>query len=87
MRQYQQAIEQQPNHRLAHFQIGRILVARNRHQEAIEYFRRDTDPQDEQTPLVLFGLATAYAGSGNAAGRSGTARKAREQAASMGQRS
>lgn len=85
-RHYRFAIENKPNYRPAHFHLGRVMLARNRNREAIDIFSKAIGPEDEQTPLLLFGLATAYAGLGDRQRSLSYAREARQRAVSFGQK-
>ena len=85
MQHYRAALESRPGYRLAAFRLARAMLAKGRSKEAIEFFLASVSPEDEQTPLYMFGLATAYAESGERKTALSFARKAREKALSLRQ--
>lgn len=85
MRHYRLAIENKPDYRLAHFHLGRMLVNRKNYSEGIEHLLRTLAPEDENTPGYLYAVASAYARSGDRETALRYGRKAREQAAALGQ--
>jgi tetratricopeptide (TPR) repeat protein len=84
-RYFQLAIENQPDHRLAHFHLGQLLVHRNDYAGAIEHFSTILDPEDDRTPGFLYALAATHARSGRRDKALEIARTARRKAAAMGQ--
>jgi len=85
VRHYRQAIENKPDYRLAHFHLGRILVNRKNYSEGLEHLLKTLSPEDESTPGFLYAVASAYARSGDRESALRYGRKAREQAAALGQ--
>ena len=85
MQHYRAALESRPGYRLAAFRLARTMLAKGRSKEAIEFFLTSISPEDEQTPLYMFGLATAYAESGERKTALSFGRKAREKALSLRQ--
>ena len=79
------ALENDPHSRLAHFTLGRILQGRGKNREAIDHFLKTLKIDDEMTPLFLFTLSDAYARAGKLQKAIQFARKARQQAISLGQ--
>jgi tetratricopeptide (TPR) repeat protein len=77
---YRLALENNPAYRLAEFRLGRAMLARGDARQAIEFFLASISPEDEQTALYMFGLATAYAESGAHDKAVFFGRKAREKA-------
>ena len=55
--QYRQAVESQPTFRLARFNLGRMLIALGRPDEAIVELEKLTEPRDAEAPRYLFALA------------------------------
>ncbi len=84
IQQYRRALENRPNYRLAYFYLGRMMLVQNKPADAVQCFLKSLVPQDEQTPLYLFGLATAYSASGDHERAISCARKARQQATALG---
>jgi tetratricopeptide (TPR) repeat protein len=82
---YREAIRNRPNYRMAHFNLGRILVHRGRISDAIEHLLQTLEPEDESTPLYLYGLAAAYARAGDREKALRFMRDARQKAAALGQ--
>jgi protein O-GlcNAc transferase len=82
---YRKAIERQPNYPLAHFHIGRILANQKKYDEAISHFLMTLSPEDESTPTYLYALSATYARAGNREEALRCGRRAREQAAALGQ--
>ncbi len=85
IRQYRRALENKPNYRPANFYLGRMMLVQNRPNDAVQFFLESLVPQDEQTPLYLFGLATAYSALGDRERAVSCARNARRQATALGQ--
>ena len=83
--QYHKALENRPNYQQAYFFLGRAMLVQNKPADAIGFFIKSLVPEDEHTPLYLFGLATAYAALGDQEQAISRARKARLQAAALGQ--
>lgn len=82
---YRKAIANNPGYRLAHFHLGRVLTNRRQYQEAIQHFQKTLQPEDENTAGFMYGLAAAYARSGDRASGLRYAREALRLAASQGQ--
>jgi type IV pilus biogenesis/stability protein PilW len=82
---YVKAVERQPNFPLAHFSIGKILANQRKYNEAISHFLLSLNPESERTPTYLYALAATYARAGNREEALKYGRKAREQAAALGQ--
>jgi len=85
MRHYRAALESRPGYRLAAFRLARAMLSKGRPKESIEFFLASISPEDEQTPLYMFGLATAYAESGERKAALSFGRRAKEKALSLGQ--
>ena len=62
---YRQAIDNEPEYRLAHFQLGRILVNQGRNWEAVTHFQKILVPEDEDTPGYQYALGIAYIRAGD----------------------
>ena len=58
-RHYRAAIEFNPNLRLARFNLARLLIARGQPGEGAAELEKIRTPEDDQTPLYLYVLATA----------------------------
>lgn len=71
MEQYRLVVQRQPGFRLARFHFARLLLDQKRNSEARDALLGALAPEDEQTPLYLLALATAYH-------RSGEGRQAKE---------
>jgi predicted Zn-dependent protease len=82
---YHKALQNKPNHRVAHFNLGRILVNRGKTGEAIEHFVQTLTPEDENTPGYLYALGAAYAHSGDRASALRYIKDARSKAQALGQ--
>jgi predicted Zn-dependent protease len=82
---YRAAIENKPNFRMAHFQLGRLLLAKKRTTEAIAELSQTLTPEDADTPRFLYGLGVAYAEAGDYANAERYLRSAGQRAASLGQ--
>lgn len=63
--EYRRAVESRPSFRLARFNMARLLVAERRFDAAISEMERILEPQDEETPRYLFGLAVAHVHAGH----------------------
>ncbi len=85
LREFQDAVQNRPNYRLAHFHIGRILANQEKYDEAISHFMKTLVPADEETPRYLYALGATYARAGDISSALRYARAAREEAASRGQ--
>ena len=82
---YLKALHHQPNHRRVHFNLGRVLQKRGRHQEAIDHFLKTITVEDQNTPFLMYTLADAYARIGNVQKAIDYARQAKKEALSLGQ--
>ena len=82
---YRAAVENKPNYRLAHFHLGRLLLSRGKNGDAIAHFLQTITPEDESTPGFMYGLAAAYARSGERDKALHYALEARKRAANLGQ--
>ena len=82
---YRQAVESQPTFRLARFNLGRMLLALGRTDEAILEFEKLKQPRDAEAPRYLFALATAYVRAGRKDEGIGWASDARTLALAHGQ--
>src|SRR5262249_39911155 len=85
LHEFEEAVKNRPNYRLAHFHIGRILANEKRYDEAIQHLLKTLVPEDEETPRYLYALAATYARAGDLPSALKYARTAREQAVSRGQ--
>ena len=81
------ALENDPHSRLAHFTLGRILQSRGKNSEAIDHFLKTLKIDDEMTPLFLFTVSDSYARAGKPQKAIQFAKRARQQAISLGQTS
>ena len=59
------AVESQPAFRLARFNLGRMLIALGRNDEAIVELDKITQPRDAESARYLFALSTAYVRAGH----------------------
>ena len=82
---YQAAIDNKPNYRSAKFNLGRILVHREKFQVAIGFFLQTLTPEDEDTPRFMYALAAAYARAGKGQDALKYMREARRKAEALGQ--
>ena len=82
---FEEAVENRPNDRSAHFHLGRLRANQAEYDEAIQHFLKTLTPEDESTPRYLYALAATYARAGNSAEALRYARTARDQAAARGQ--
>ena len=80
-----QALEYEPNHRLANFQMGRYRVAEGRIEDAIAYFERTLESEDDKTPGFLYALADAHLRAGSKEVAIKYANRALAMAKAMGQ--
>ena len=55
----------QPTFRLARFNLGRMLIALSRPEEAVLELEKLTEPRDAEAPRYLFALATAHVRAGH----------------------
>ena len=85
VRQFEEAVENRPNDRAAHFHLGRLRANQAEYDEAIQHFLKTLTPEDESTPRYLYALAATYARAGNSGEALRYARTAQEQAAARGQ--
>jgi len=84
-RHYRLALHNDPTHRVARYGLARVLVARGQIQPAIEELSRLVEKEDQDTPRYLYALGAAYVRSGDIQKGLEITRKAREQAAALGQ--
>ena len=63
--EYGRAVESQPTLRLARFNVGRMLIALGRADEAVIQLHKLTEPRDAEAPRYLFALSTAYMRAGH----------------------
>ena len=82
---YRAAIEAKPNFRAAHFQLGRLLLMKNRTSEAIAQLSQTLTPEDGETPRFMYALGVAYVQAGDSANGARYLREAGQRAASLGQ--
>ena len=81
-----QALEYEPNHRLANFQLGRYRVAEGRIHDAIAHLERTLESdEDDKTPGFLYTLADAHLRAGSKAVAIQYAERAIAMAEAMGQ--
>jgi tetratricopeptide (TPR) repeat protein len=85
MQHYRAALESRPGYRLAAFRLARAMLVKGQSKESIEFFLTSISPEDEQTPLYMFGLATAYAEAGERKAALSFGRRAKEKALSLRQ--
>ena len=83
--EYRQAIASQPGFRLSRFNLGRMLIALGRPEEAVAEFIKLTEPRDAESPRYLFGLATAHVRAGRKSEGIKWATEARRLALEFGQ--
>lgn len=79
-RRYRAAIENDPQHRLARFQLARILAQRGELSAAIEQLQQTLALEDENSARFRYALAAVYARAGERAKALPQMRKARELA-------
>ncbi|MFB3902822.1 MAG: tetratricopeptide repeat protein [Acidobacteriota bacterium] len=84
-RHYRLALHNDPTHRVARYGLARVLVARGQLQQAIGELSRLVEKDDQDTPRYLYALGAAYVRSGNVRKGLEITRKAKEQAAALGQ--
>jgi len=77
---YRAVIANRPNFRMAHFNLGRMLVHRGETAEAVKHFLNTLTPEDEDTPRFMYALAAAYARIGDREHAIQYARGARQRA-------
>jgi hypothetical protein len=82
---YRQAVDAQPTFRLARFNLGRMLIALSRPDDAIVELEKLTEPRDAEAPRYLFALATAHVRAGHREEGIKWATDAKQLAASHGQ--
>ncbi len=82
---FRQAIENKPDHREAYFGLGRIAARSGKSDQAIEYYLRTLTPEDEKTPVFMYSLAYAYAGTRDFEKARQYGQSARDLASSYGQ--
>ena len=58
-------MESQPTLRIARFNLGRMLIALDRSDEAIVELQQVTEPRDAEAPRYLFALSVAHARAGH----------------------
>ncbi|MBI3695987.1 MAG: tetratricopeptide repeat protein [Acidobacteria bacterium] len=85
LQHYRAAIENKPNYRLAHFHLGRFLLTHGQSTEAIDHFLQTLTPSDESTPGFMYGLAAAYARTGDRSRALQYMHEARRRAEGLGQ--
>jgi tetratricopeptide (TPR) repeat protein len=61
---YRKAVAVNPSFRLARFNLGRMLIALGKNDEAIAELEQLKEPRDGEAPRYLFALATAYVRAG-----------------------
>jgi len=83
--EYQRSIDNKPSDRQAHFNLGRILVNQKKYQEGIRELEKTIEPEDEKSPRYLYALGAAFARSGDRLSALRYIRRAREEAAALGQ--
>jgi tetratricopeptide (TPR) repeat protein len=86
LQQYHLAIENKPNFRLAYFHLGRVMLERDRVREAIPFLEKALGGADEQEPVFMALLSTAYARAGETRRAVSLALQAKEMALSSGRR-
>jgi tetratricopeptide (TPR) repeat protein len=82
---YRLALQNDPTHRVARYGLARVLVARGRLPQAIAELSRLVEREDQDTPRYLYALGAAYVRSGDVQKGLEVTRKARDQAAALGQ--
>ena len=83
--EYQSSIDNKPSDRQAHFNLGRILVNQKKYKEGIRELEKTIEPEDEKSPRYLYALGAAFARSGDRLSALRYIRRAREEAAALGQ--
>jgi tetratricopeptide (TPR) repeat protein len=83
---YRQAVANQPAFRLARFNLARMLIALDRHVDAIAELEPIVEPRDAESPRYLFALATAHLHAGHKDEGVRVALEARDLAAAHGQK-
>jgi predicted Zn-dependent protease len=82
---YRAAMRNKPNFRMAHFQLGRLLLAQKKTAEAIAELSQTLAPEDADTPRFMYTLAIAHAEAGDYARAASYFREAGQRAAALGQ--
>ena len=82
--EYRSALESRPTLRLARFNLGRMLIALGRPDEAAGELHKLTEPRDAEAPRYLFALSTAYVRAGRKADGLKWATEARDLALKFG---
>ena len=82
---YRAAIANDPTYRLARFNLGRVLVAQQKHAEAIAELEKSLVPEDGETPRYLYALAAAWVRAGDRAKGLQYGREAQRKAEAQGQ--
>ena len=62
--EYRQAVAANPQYRLARYNLGRMLLAARRFDDAIAEFEKLREPQDAESPRYWYGLAVAHVQAG-----------------------
>ena len=83
--EYAQALEAQPSFRLARFNLGRMMLALGRNDEALAEFNQLQTPVDAETPRYVFALSTAEVRAGRKDEGVRLANEARRMALEFGQ--
>lgn len=82
---FRRAAAARPEFPLAHFHLGRILANQRRYDAAIQEFQKSLAPESDQTPAYLYALAATHARAGHRQQSVDLMRRARAQAAQLGQ--
>jgi predicted Zn-dependent protease len=85
IRHYRAAIENKPDFRQAHFQLGHLLLMQKKPGEAIAELSQTLKPEDGDTPRFMYALGVAYAEVKDYAGAERNLRQAADMAAASGQ--
>ena len=84
-RHFELAIDDSPNFRDAHFNLGQIELTQGRTRDAIDHLLKAVAKKDEQTPACMLWLARAYQQEGDRPKALQYASQARVDATSFGQ--
>jgi len=78
-------VDSQPTLRIARFNLGRMLVAQSRFDDAISELQKLLEPRDAETPRYMFALAAAHVRAGHRDEARKWAEEARQLALAFGQ--
>ena len=83
--EYRKALENGPNSRQAHFNLGRVLVNLQKYTEGIQELTKTLEPKDQDSARYAYALGAALARSGDRENALLYLREARDRAEAQGQ--